>query len=85
MRDEDATPEWWSAIASQFALEGMSDPVSLEYVGFEAKGDYLWVYFEFESADQAVEISNTLLFEGNTATGHALVNMRDGEGNVASA
>ncbi len=72
-------------IASQFSLQGKSDPISLDYVGFETEGDYLWVYFEFESADQAIEITNTLLFEGNTATGHALVNIRDGQGNVASA
>lgn len=72
-------------IARQFSLEGLSEPISLDFVGFETEGDYLWVYFEFESADQAIEISNTLLFEGNTATGHALVNIRDGEGDVTSA
>ena len=72
-------------IARQFGLEGRDTALRLDYVGHETDRDFLWVYFEFESPDQAVEIDNTLLFEGNTATGHALVNIRNGEGGVASA
>ena len=71
-------------VADRFDVEGTRAPVRLDFVGAEVDGDFVFVYFEFDSDDQPVVLRNAIMVDDAESFGFAFVNVEDGQGAVVT-